>query len=416
MAKCDVVIIGAGPYGLAAAAHLRKVKGLEVCVFGEPMVFWQQNMPKGMLLRSSWSATQIADPDCAWTLEAFQAVTNNVFSAPVPVECFIQYGRWYQERAIPDLDHRKVVRVEPHVKGFAVTLADGEEVLATRVVIACGIGPFAWRPREFDFLPSALASHTSEHHDFSKFTGKRVVVIGGGQSALESAALLHECGAEVQIITRSSRIHWLQGWLSKTLHRRLGRVTNRLLYAPTDVGPAGISQIVARPDLLRRLPRHLQNRLWKRATRPAGARWLVARLDGVPIRMSRSVTGVTEKHGQVDLKLSDGTVCSADHVLLGTGFKVDIAKYNLLPAKVLESVQRTGGYPVLREGLETSLAGLHILGAPAAMTFGPLMQFVSGARYASQSLTRRIAGNNLARMIAQDDAIGSGHNLNVQEL
>ena len=207
MTRCDAVIIGAGPYGLAAAAHLRKVKGLEVCVFGEPMVFWQQNMPKGMLLRSSWDATQIADPDGELTLEAFQKETGSSFSAPVPMQCFIQYGRWYQQSAVPNLDPRRVERVERNANGFIVALADGEILAARRVIIAVGIGPFAWRPREFDFLPSALASHTSEHHDFSKFTGKRVVVIGGGQSALESAALLHECGAEVQIITRSSRIH-----------------------------------------------------------------------------------------------------------------------------------------------------------------------------------------------------------------
>jgi len=35
---------------------------------------------------------------------------------------------------------------------------------------------------------------------------------------------------------------------------------------------------------------------------------------------------------------------------------------------------------------------MHILGAPAAWSFGPLMQFVSGAHYASRALTRCIAG------------------------
>jgi cation diffusion facilitator CzcD-associated flavoprotein CzcO len=62
MAGADgVVIIGAGPYGLAAAAHLRAA-GVEPRVFGEPMAFWQRQMPKGMRLRSPWTASHIADP------------------------------------------------------------------------------------------------------------------------------------------------------------------------------------------------------------------------------------------------------------------------------------------------------------------------------------------------------------------
>ena len=48
---CDVAVIGAGPYGLSAGAHL-KAKGIAVRVFGEPMEFWANKMPEGMLLRS----------------------------------------------------------------------------------------------------------------------------------------------------------------------------------------------------------------------------------------------------------------------------------------------------------------------------------------------------------------------------
>ena len=48
MANCDAVILGAGSYGLAAANHLKEVKGLEVKIFGEPMAFWDRNMPEGM--------------------------------------------------------------------------------------------------------------------------------------------------------------------------------------------------------------------------------------------------------------------------------------------------------------------------------------------------------------------------------
>jgi thioredoxin reductase len=392
MTTCDVAIIGAGPYGLSAAAHLRMVKGLELCVFGEPMSFWDRNMPIGMLLRSNWTATQIADPYGSLTLEAFQLASGNHFSAPVPLDRFIQYGLWYQRQAVPELDRRKIARVQSDRQGFRLTLQDGEMVRSRRVIIAGGIASFAWRPPEFQALPCSMVTHTSEHRDLRVFAGMQVLVIGSGQSALESGALLHESGAEVEVIARAHRIHWLQGWASQALHRRLGKFTSHLLYAPTDVGPAGISQVMARPNLLRRLPRRLQDKLRKRSTRPAGARWLVERLREVPISLGRSVSSVTTVGERVHLRLDDGSERTAEHVFLGTGFQVDISKYEFLAPVLVGSIRRVNGYPWLKEGLETSVPGLHFLGAPAAWSFGPLMQFVSGTRYASHALIHCIAG------------------------
>lgn len=392
MTKLDVAIIGAGPYGLSAGAHLRKVKGLEVRVFGEPMSFWDRNMPAGMILRSAWTATTIADPDHSVTLDAYQAACGNHIPEHVPLDRFIQYGQWYQRQAVPDLDRRKIARVESNQQGFRLALEDGELLHSKRVVIAAGIQPFARRPEEFAKIPQSLASHASEHRDLRSFAGREVLVIGSGQSALESAALLHESGARVGVIGRAQKINWLQGWASTTLHRRLGSFTKRLLYAPTDVGPAGLSQLMARPHLLKTLPRSLQNKLWKRAVRPAGARWLVSRLREVPIKLGVSVLSATVSDSRIRVRFSDGGEHTADHVLLGTGYKVDISKYDFLSPQLAESIRRINGYPLLQEGLETSVQGLHILGSPAAWSFGPLMQFVSGTHYASRSLTRRIAG------------------------
>lgn len=391
MANCDIAILGAGPYGLAAASHLKEIKGLEVRVFGEAMSFWDRNMPVGMFLRSNWTATQIAAPGEKFTLEAFQETRGILVSQPVPLDSFVQYGRWYQENAVPDLEQQTIAKIERDHKGFRVTLAYGEEFRARRVVIAAGIGSFARRPADFDQLPSSLASHTSEHRDLAKFAGKKVLVVGGGQSALESAALLHEGGAEVEVVSRSRKIHWLQGSLSKTLHHGLGKFTRTVLYAPTDVGPAGISQLMARPDLLRLFPRAVQDKLRKRSVRPAGARWLLNRLEHVPIRLGYSVVEVSSNGTLVKVRLSDGSARAVDHVLLGTGYRVDVSKYAFLSPEITQSMRCFQGYPCLTEGLETSIPGLHILGAPAAWSFGPLMQFVSGARYASRALTRHVA-------------------------
>lgn len=396
MTKTDVTIVGAGPYGLAAAAHLGTVKGLDIRVFGEPMSFWERSMPVGMFLRSNWTATQIADPNRKLTLEAYQAANGNHLSVPVPLDRFIRYGQWYQRQAVPHLDKRKIALIESNSSGFRVTISDGEVIQSHRIVVAAGIGSFAWRPPEFDLLPAELASHTSEHRDLRKFSNKKVLIIGGGQSALESAALLHEGGAEAEVVARSRQIHWLQGFASKTLHHRLGSFTRRILYAPTDVGPAGISQLLARPDLLRRLPRPLQDRLRKRAVRPAGARWLVDRLQDVPIHLGRSIVSVGSVGEQVKVRLDDGSDRTVDHVLLGTGYRVDISKYDFLSPELKQSIRCFKGYPILKPGFETLVEGLHILGAPAAWSFGPLMQFVSGTHFASCTLTQYIVGKGAA--------------------
>jgi pyridine nucleotide-disulfide oxidoreductase len=382
----DVAVLGAGPYGLAAAAHLRAA-GLDIRVFGEPMSFWR-GMPAGMLLRSNWGATNIAELSGELSLDSYQRATGGRFTAPVPLERFIEYGDWVQRRVVPDLDRRLAARVDRHGDAFRVELDDGERLRARRVVVACGIAPFAWRPPTFAHLSPEHVSHTSEHADFAHFRDKEVAVVGGGQSALETAALAKEAGACVEVLVRSNRIVWLRGVGVK---KRLGRL-GPVLYAPTDVGPLWYSRLVASPALFRSLPRRLQTPIARRSIRPAGASWLVPRLADVPLRLGRTVREARAVGGRLALTLDDGSVRVVDHVVLGTGYRVDVARYPFLAPDVVAAVRRVDGYPVLAPGLESSLEGLHFLGAPAARSFGPITRFVSGTWYSARSLTARIAG------------------------
>ncbi|MGH9533784.1 MAG: FAD-dependent oxidoreductase [Terriglobales bacterium] len=398
----DIAIIGAGPYGLSAAAHLRTVPGLKVRIFGEPMAFWR-SMPRGMLLRSNWPATHIAAPAARARelgLDSFAAEQGPV-PYPVPLEGFTRFGEWFQQRAVPDLDRRQVAQVEAMDHGFRLRLGDGEAVEAERVIVAAGIRGFERRPAFFAALPPELVSHTADHADLGRFAGRRVLIVGGGQSALESAALLHEAGAEPEVVARATCIHWLQGRASKLLHHQLGSWVPKLLYAPTDVGPAGLSQLLARPRLFNTLPREVRDRLRRRAVRPAGARWLVERLQPVPIQLGYQVTSVAERGGRVHARLSDGTERHVDHLLLGTGYQVDIARYAFLAPDLLRRIAQVKGYPVLGPGLETSVPGLHILGAPAAREVGPILQFVSGTRFAGPALVSFLAPRYGARLARQ---------------
>ncbi len=384
---CDVAIIGAGPYGLAAASHLRRLKGLSVSIFGEPMRFWRTAMPAGMLLRSAWSASHIADPHASLTLDAYKVSSGNHLDAPISLDRFIDYGLWYQRAAVPDVDRRGVSSIEHRAGKFQVKLEDGSDFLASRVVIAGGISAFAARPAAFDHIPHALATHTSEAQDLSRFANKRVIVVGGGQSALESAALLHELGAEVEVLIRRPRVHWL-GWKDRLRPRG---PASHVLFSPTDVGPAGVSRLVAAPDLLRRFPRTLRTRLRVLSTRPAGARWLRDRLSGVPVSTRTTVTSAVPVNAHLKLALSDNTTRRVDHVILGTGYRVDVARYRFLGPDILQQLQIVDGFPVLGPALESSIPGLHFLGAPAAWSYGPLMYFVSGTKYAADALVRHVS-------------------------
>src|SRR5579863_9070889 len=93
--ECEVTIIGAGPYGLSAAAYLR-AEGREVRVFGDPMSFWQDQMPQGMCLRSNWGASSIADPKRELTLDAYCRENGNHCPKPIPLSRFVAYGQWFQ--------------------------------------------------------------------------------------------------------------------------------------------------------------------------------------------------------------------------------------------------------------------------------------------------------------------------------
>jgi FAD-dependent urate hydroxylase len=380
-----VAVIGAGPYGLATASRLAQA-GIHTRVFGDPMSFWR-DMPKGMLLRSNWKACNIADTEGPLSLGMYERDIGGPLSRPVPLDDFVRYGDWFQQRAVAHVENRTVEQVESHSGGFSLGLADGEEVAAHRVVVAAGIQPFARRPPELSALPAGLASHTSEHRDLGVFRGRRILVVGGGQSALESAALAREAGADVEVVVRRDHLTWLTGARTR---RVLGRLTP-IFYSPTDVGPAGMSRIVSVPDLFRHFPRRVQDRMARRAIRPAGAAWLPARLTGVAISLGTSVLAADADGDAVRVTTTDGRERTVDHVLFGTGYAVDVRRYPFLSPSLASRIVCANGYPVLRRGLESSVTGLHFAGAPAAWSFGPLMRFVSGTWYASRQIAGRIA-------------------------
>jgi cation diffusion facilitator CzcD-associated flavoprotein CzcO len=380
----DVVVVGAGPYGLSVAAHLRH-HGFDITVLGHPMASWT-TMPIGMNLKSKWGiASTLSEPTHRLTLARFTREQEASTEGPIPLTHFVAYGRWFQQHAVGELDANLVEEVDWNGDDFTLRLDDGRSLRARRVVLAPGINNFARMPAFASGLDRELVSHTGWHTDLRRFAGQRVLVVGAGQSALESAALLHESGAQAELLVRARRVAWI-------LDRPWSRPPLRgFFYGPSDVGPPGLSRLVDFPRLMRHVPRARRARLGTRAIRPAGATWLRPRVHGV-VKTTTGVSIVAVETGaaSVRVRLSDGSTREIDHLLLGTGYVPSLERLPFISPRLTGAVRCEEGLPVLDTGFESSVRGLHFAGSIASGSFGPIFKFVAGVRVAAPAIAARI--------------------------
>ena len=369
------------------------------------MTFWRETMPSGMFLRSSIRASSIADPGRRLTISDWARTVSRELRYPIPIRDFIDYGLWFQERVAPDLDTRVVASITKTGSEFCVTLGDGEEVIASRVVMAAGLAPFVFIPPVFRDLSRRSVSHTCHAPDLERFAGRAVLVVGGGQSALESAALLSELGTRVEVLVRRDSIYWLSGHGPATNHfaaavpeavapppRPSLRARHRLYVreAPTDVGGKYASWLGAAPDMCHVLPPRARVPFSYNCVRPAAAHWLPDRLRSVRITYGRRIVSAHEDDDGVEVVLDDGDRRRADHILLGTGYRLIVREYPFLAPQLALALDVGDGHPRLRRGLESSVGGLHFTGAAAYWSFGPTMRFVVGTAYTGPAVTQQI--------------------------
>ncbi len=384
---CEVAVIGAGPYGLSVGAHL-KAANIATRVFGEPMGFWQRNMPKGMRLRSHWRASNLSDPNGHFALDAYAKKTGFHPREQMTLEDFVRYGRWFQSQAVADLDSRKVKSVEDAPGGFRLMLEDDDVVHARRVIIAMGLRHQEFRPAEFSSLPPGLFSHSAEHDDLGIFSGKRVAVIGRGQSAVESAVLTQEGGGQVDLISNGD-VHWI-GSETPRQGKELLWTAHGIMAAPSAVGPFPLNWLNDLPGMTRLLPDLLRAKLSTRSLRPAATAWLRPRATDVRRVTGKKIAAAHDNGSEVSLHFDDGATASYDHILLSTGYRMNIAKFGVLADDIVRQVDCVDGYPRLSGGFESTVPGLHFVGASSVRSIGALMRFVAGAGYAARSVTQTV--------------------------
>ncbi|MFI6445781.1 FAD-dependent oxidoreductase [Kitasatospora sp. NPDC050543] len=398
-ATVPVTVIGAGPYGLATAAHL-KARRVPVRVLGEPMDSWRSRMPVGMYLKSTPRASNISDPDGRHRLgdyRAEQGLAPVGDQYPVPIEEFIRYGEWFQQRCVPEVERSSVVRISYRPGGFVLALDTGEEYTSRAVVLATGLPPYARVPQVLAKLSAdGLLSHTSEHADLTPFAGRRIAVIGAGQSALEGAALLHEAGAFPTLVARTN--HLVFGVPPETDHSQDRPLATRLREPGSNLGPGWTLVAYARgPAAFRLLPDGTRAHLVRTVLGPAGAWWLKERVEGrIPTLTAHTVRTAEASAGRARLRLNGRTdELEVDHVLAATGYGVDVERLTVLDESLRRAIRRTDqGAPRLSPGFESSVPGLYFTGLSAADTFGPVLRFVCGTDFAARRTSRAIAAAN----------------------
>lgn len=389
----DLLVVGAGPYGLSIASHAAAA-GLDLRVLGRPMASWRAHMARGMYLKSEPWASNLADPDGRWRLDAYCAASGLTarHAEPIPVETFAEYGLWFARNAVPQVDERMVSRVAAGPVGFEAVTEDGEVLRARTVALAVGVMPFAEVPFPLRGLHPTLVTHSSDHRDLSRFRDMDVTVIGGGQAALETAALLAEQGTRVRLLARAQRLRWndvpppLQRlwWQSaRTPHSALGCGWRNWFYAE-------------RPDLFRRLPESTRTRIATTALGPAGAWWVRDRVEpGVEMLLGREIAAARAVPGGVRLKTVSRTgelsFLDTEHVIAATGFRAALDRLDLLSAELRASLTTTAdGSPAVGRDFESSHHGLFLAGLLTASTFGPAMRFVHGATFTATTLVQGV--------------------------
>jgi cation diffusion facilitator CzcD-associated flavoprotein CzcO len=381
----DVAIVGAGPYGLSIASHLR-ARGIGHRIFGAPMHMWRTQMPKGMFLKSDGFASNLYAPGAGFRLSDYCASQNIPYAdmgLPTSRTVFADYGEAFQRRFVPHLEATDVVALEQAPPGFRLTLASGEGLSAERVVLAVGISHFAHMPRALAGLPGALVSHSSQHADLGAFSGREVIVLGAGASALDCAALLADAGASVRLVARASAIGFHNG--PGTLPRPL---LDRLRAPDSGLGPGWRSRLCTdAPLLFHAMPERFRLLVVRRHLGPAPGWWTRAMVrDRVDFQLGQQVRGASEAGGRVRLDLTgtDGTrrSLSADHLIAATGYHPDVQRLGFLSTALRDALKTAGDAPVLSR---------NFVGPASANSFGPVARFAFGAGFTSRRLTRHLA-------------------------
>ena len=398
----NTAIIGAGPYGLSIAAHLRR-RGIPFRIFGRTMDSWLAHMPKGMMLKSDGFASNIYDPDDAFTLAQFcreRGIPYADAGLPVRLDTFTAYGLAFRDRMVPELEDRLVSSVERLQYGFKLRLEDGELLEAGTVILAVGITHFDYVPENVASLSSEFLSHSALHREVEPFRGRDVVVIGGGASALDLAGLLGEAGANVQLVSRAKELKFHSQPTGKPRSR-----WQQIRHPQSGLGPGMRSRFFAdAAGAFYYLPERIRLEAVRRSLGPSGGWFIRDKVIGkMPLHLGCTPQRADVQNGKVRLTLraEDGSEREivTGHVIAATGYRVNMERLQFLSPEIRSNVKSLNRAPILSSSFESSIPGLYFAGVSAANSFGPVMRFAFGAGFAARTITHALE-KSLSRAVA----------------
>jgi cation diffusion facilitator CzcD-associated flavoprotein CzcO len=364
------LIVGAGPFGLGLAAYLQR-RGYDYQLVGKPMEFWKKHMPQGMLLRSN--ANWYLDPDHQWTVDAFLALhdPSRLPTTPISREQYIAYVDWFRQQANIPITPTYVQHLRHDEGIFTAELADGHTIQAQNVVLATGFAHFANYPPELiALLPAGRFEHSCDAVNMSAYRGKRVLLIGGRQSAFETAALLREAGAQhVHISYRHDTPRFAEAdwsWVET--------IVEQMAYQPTWFRSLSVEQ-----------QQDYRYKLWAEG-RLKVEPWLEERISqpGVSLYPRTEVVWVNQQRDQsLQIGLSSTQQLDIDAVVLATGYQVNISRLPFLSESIQAALNTQNGYPLLDHQFQSSIPGLYFSSFAAGQSFGPFFGFTVGVRTAA---------------------------------
>ncbi|HZQ09645.1 MAG TPA: NAD(P)-binding domain-containing protein [Anaerolineae bacterium] len=384
MEHTEFLIVGAGPYSLATAAYA-KYLGADVTVVGKPLDFWKTNMPRGMFLRSNtrWHL----DARGMATFEAYVKLRGLTEAQikPMPLDTFLDYASWFMGQYDVTPHPALVTKLEKANGAYRAQLEDGSEIQAEKVLLGLGFAFFKHVPTELvEKLPPGSYTHTCDAVDLEYFRNKRVLIVGGRQSAFEWAALICEKGADSVHLTfrhetpkfTEPNWEWVKPMVSQTLsdHSWWRRMT---------------------PDE----QENIRHRFWA-AGRLQLEEWLDARVHrpNIFIHSKTNIVSVTPKAQETrgektyDVTLDDGSTFNVHHIILATGYRPNMHKVAFLDgATILQKLAIVDGFPVLDAEFQTNLPNLYITGFAATRDFGPFFGFTVGCPVAAQIVGEAVA-------------------------
>jgi len=389
--ETNVVIVGSGPYALSLATHLR-ARGVEFRIFGPSMQFWR-DMPRGINLKSFAFASNVYTPERGFGFQEWCLARGLEDYEPCTMADFAAYGVWVQERLVPNLEPTRVKRVS--VVGderFEVTLETEEIVRARRVVFATGLADLDYTPEALLPLGPELVSHTSGHPSYGRFADKDVAIVGAGASSIEAGALIHEAGGRPRVIVREKEVVFSQ---RAPRHRPLHQ---RVRYPQSVLGQGSKNWALDNlPYAVYFVPEQKRLRFSKTYLGPVAPWWIKDRYVGhVPTHVRATIVAAERVGDRARLRIAEHGkpehTIEVDHVVSGTGYVYDVDKLSYLDADFRARIRRLERSPALTVNFESSVKGAYFLGPITMLNFGPLLRFVSGAKFAAPGVARHIAG------------------------